>query len=157
MLPGHKTTEVLRNDLVAGFVGQTAIKTKEAIDEAMGGVLFIDEAYSLTSREGTDFGGEAIETLLAEMENNRGNLCVIAAGYQDKMEQFLSSNPGLRSRFSRTIYFLTTRQMSSWRSSAARPRRRGWCSAPGLQNEWMLISRGRGRRSNSAMRERSVS
>lgn len=105
MLPGHKTTEVLRNDLVAGFVGQTAIKTKEAIDEAMGGVLFIDEAYSLTSREGTDFGGEAIETLLAEMENSRGNLCVIAAGYQDKMEQFLSSNPGLRSRFSRTIYF----------------------------------------------------
>ena len=105
LLPDHKTTEVLRTDLVAGYVGQTAIKTKEAIDEAMGGVLFIDEAYSLTSREGTDFGGEAIETLLAEMENNRDNLCVIAAGYQDKMEQFLSSNPGLRSRFSRTIYF----------------------------------------------------
>ena len=105
MLDSYKLSEVLRSDLVAGFVGQTAIKTKEVVDASLGGVLFIDEAYSLTSREGTDFGSEAIETLLAEMENNRDNLCVIAAGYQDKMEQFLSSNPGLRSRFSRTIYF----------------------------------------------------
>ena len=105
MLANYETKEVLRSDLVAGFVGQTAIKTKEVIDSALGGVLFIDEAYSLTSKEGNDFGGEAIETLLAEMENNRDNLCVIAAGYQDKMEQFLSSNPGLRSRFSRTFYF----------------------------------------------------
>ncbi len=105
MLPNYKTSEVLRSDLIAGYVGQTAIRTKEAIDEALGGVLFVDEAYSLTSREGQDYGAEAIETLLAEMENNRENLCVIVAGYQDKMEQFLSSNPGLRSRFSRTIYF----------------------------------------------------
>jgi SpoVK/Ycf46/Vps4 family AAA+-type ATPase len=105
MLDSYKLNEVLRSDLVAGFVGQTAIKTKEVVDASLGGVLFIDEAYSLTSREGTDFGAEAIETLLAEMENNRDNLCVVAAGYQDKMEQFLSSNPGLRSRFSRTIYF----------------------------------------------------
>jgi len=105
MLDSYKLNEVLRSDLVAGYVGQTAIKTKEVIDASLGGVLFIDEAYSLTSREGTDFGAEAIETLLAEMENNRDNLCVVAAGYQDKMEQFLSSNPGLRSRFARTIYF----------------------------------------------------
>lgn len=105
MLTKYETKEVLRSDLVAGFIGQTAIKTKEAIDSALGGVLFIDEAYSLTSKEGNDYGGEAIETLLAQMENNRDNLCVIAAGYQDKMEQFLSSNPGLRSRFSRTFYF----------------------------------------------------
>ena len=105
MLANYETKEVLRSDLVAGFIGQTAIKTKEVIDSALGGVLFIDEAYSLTSKEGNDFGGEAIETLLAQMENNRDNLCVIAAGYQDKMEQFLSSNPGLRSRFSRTFYF----------------------------------------------------
>lgn len=105
MLPTYKTSEVLRSDLVAGYVGQTAIRTKEAIAEALGGVLFVDEAYSLTSRDGQDYGAEAIETLLAEMENNRENLCVIVAGYQDKMEQFLSSNPGLRSRFSRTIYF----------------------------------------------------
>jgi len=107
MLSGYETHEVLRSDLVAGFVGQTAIKTREVIKKADGGVLFIDEAYSLTGRdEGQqDFGHEAVETLLAEMENRRDDLCVIVAGYQDKMEQFLSSNPGLRGRFSRTLYF----------------------------------------------------
>lgn len=107
MLSGYETHEVLRSDLVAGFVGQTAIKTREVIEKAEGGVLFIDEAYSLTGRgEGQqDFGHEAVETLLAEMENRRDDLCVIVAGYQDKMEQFLSSNPGLRGRFSRTLYF----------------------------------------------------
>ena len=105
MLDTYNLNEVLRSSLVAGFVGQTAIKTKEVIDSSLGGVLFIDEAYSLTSRDGNDFGSEAIETLLAEMENQRANLCVIVAGYQDKMEQFIRSNPGLQSRFSRTIYF----------------------------------------------------
>jgi len=105
MLDTHNLNEVLRSNLVGGYVGQTAIKTKEVIDASLGGVLFIDEAYSLAGRDGSDFGAEAIETLLAEMENNRDNLCVIVAGYQDKMEQFVSSNPGLRSRFSRTIYF----------------------------------------------------
>ena len=105
MLDTYNLNEVLRSGLVAGYVGQTAIKTKEVIDASLGGVLFIDEAYSLAGRDSTDFGGEAIETLLAEMENNRDNLCVIVAGYQDKMETFIMSNPGLQSRFSRTIYF----------------------------------------------------
>jgi SpoVK/Ycf46/Vps4 family AAA+-type ATPase len=105
MLDTYNLKEVLRADLVGGYVGQTAIKTKEVIDASLGGVLFVDEAYSLAGRDGADFGSEAIETILAEMENNRDNLCVIVAGYQDKMEQFVNSNPGLRSRFSRTIYF----------------------------------------------------
>lgn len=105
MLENYNVIEVLRADLVAEYVGQTAIKTKEVIARAIGGVLFIDEAYSLTGTHQSDFGKEAIDTLLAEMENNRTRLCVIVAGYQDKMETFLSSNPGLRGRFSRTIFF----------------------------------------------------
>lgn len=95
---------VSRADLVAGYVGQTALKTKEACDAAMGGMLFIDEAYALT--EGRDeFGIEAIQTLLLEMENNRGRLAVVIAGYPDRMSEFLRSNPGLQSRFDRTISF----------------------------------------------------
>lgn len=97
--------EVDRSGLVAGFVGQTAIKTSEVIQKALGGVLFIDEAYALVSAEGTnDFGQEAIDTLLKAMEDNRDNLIVIVAGYDELMEDFISSNPGLESRFNR--YFL---------------------------------------------------
>lgn len=99
--------EVDRSGLVAGYVGQTAIKTGEVIKSAMGGVLFIDEAYSLASGggEGTaDFGREAIETILKAMEDNRDDLVVIVAGYENLMEKFISSNPGLESRFNR--YFL---------------------------------------------------
>lgn len=105
MLDTYNLNEVLRPNLVGGYIGQTAIKTKEVIDASLGGVLFIDEAYSLTGKDASDFGAEAVETLLAEMENHRDNLCVIVAGYQDKMDQFIRSNPGLQSRFSRTIYF----------------------------------------------------
>lgn len=96
--------DVDRSGLVAGYVGQTAIKTQEKINEAMGGVLFIDEAYSLAKGE-TDFGQEAIDTLLKAMEDNRDDFVVIVAGYTKQMEAFLLSNPGLKSRFNKSILF----------------------------------------------------
>ena len=107
---GHMI-ETDRQGLVAGYVGQTAIKTAERIDESMGGVLFIDEAYALTSSGsgsmagGSDFGNEAIQTILKRMEDNRGQFFVFAAGYPDNMEAFLKANPGLRSRFDKILKF----------------------------------------------------
>lgn len=102
---GHMV-ETDRHGLIAGFVGQTAIKTAEKIDEAMGGVLFIDEAYSLTMRSGgNDFGDEAIQTILKRMEDNRGRFFVFVAGYPDNMEAFLKANPGLSSRFDKILKF----------------------------------------------------
>lgn len=104
-LPGSKFTEATRADLIAGYVGQTAIKTNELIDRTRPGVLFIDEAYSLTPRGDVDFGYEAIATVVKAMEDHRDTFAVIVAGYGAEMTEFIESNPGLRSRFKTYIDF----------------------------------------------------
>ena len=106
VLTKGQLVEVDRSGLVAGFVGQTAIKTSEVIQKALGGVLFIDEAYALSSHDNAnDFGREAIETLLKGMEDHRADLVVIVAGYTELMDRFIHANPGLESRFNKYFYF----------------------------------------------------
>ncbi len=106
ILPKGQLIEVDRSGLVKGYIGQTATKVQEVVDESLGGILFVDEAYTLTVNKGEgDFGQEAVDTLLKAMEDHRSEFVVIVAGYTDLMEMFLSSNPGLKSRFSNFIFF----------------------------------------------------
>ncbi len=105
VLPKGHLIEVERADLVGEYIGHTAAKTRDQIKKALGGILFIDEAYSLARGGEKDFGKEAIDSMVASMENNKDNLIIILAGYQDEMDYFLETNPGLRSRFPLHITF----------------------------------------------------
>ena len=105
ILSKGQLVEVDRSGLVAGYVGQTALKTAKVIEKALGGVLFVDEAYALRGSGENDFGQEAIDTILKAMEDHRDDLVVIVAGYDDLMGEFIRSNPGLESRFNRFLHF----------------------------------------------------
>ena len=101
---GH-LVETDRSHLVAGYVGQTAVRTREAMESALGGTLLIDEAYALARGSEQDFGREAIDTIVKFMEDHRDDLAVIAAGYPEEMAELIDANPGLKSRFVRTVHF----------------------------------------------------
>ncbi len=105
ILSRGQLVEADRSKLVAGYSGQTAIKTNQLVDSALGGVLFIDEAYTLKANDQDAFGSEAIDTLLKRLEDDRGKFICIVAGYTDQMHDFIDSNPGLKSRFTQTIHF----------------------------------------------------
>jgi AAA+ superfamily predicted ATPase len=106
LLSQGQLIEVDRTKLVGSYIGQTAPKTEQVINKAMGGVLFIDEAYTLSPQTQSDYGPEAINTLLKRMEDDRGKFLVIVAGYTNEMAEFLETNPGLASRFTKKIHFV---------------------------------------------------
>jgi hypothetical protein len=144
---GH-LVETDRSGLVAGYVGQTAIKTKEVCEEALGGVLFIDEAYSLAPPDhfGGDFGKEAIQTLMKFMDDRREELIVVVAGYPEKMAAFLDSNPGLRSRFTRLLLF------QDYSPAELEIIFLGFCSEAGITPSQQAIAKARGIFENQSVR-----
>lgn len=113
VLETNNVVETDRSGLIAEYLGQTAVKTREVIESAIGGVLFIDEAYSLTEQS-NDYGSEAVDMLLKMMEDHRDNLVVIVAGYGDEMDNFIASNPGLSSRFNRYMDFPDYSEEELW-------------------------------------------
>ena len=127
--------EVGRSDLVAKYVGQTAIKVKEIFKKAKGNVLFIDEAYSLVDSWENEYGDEAIATIVQEMENSRDDMIVIFAGYPDKMEQFLSRNPGLRSRVPFTVEFKDYSADELTEIAKMEAERRGYSVSPAAEGK----------------------
>ncbi|MBR6528997.1 MAG: AAA family ATPase, partial [Firmicutes bacterium] len=123
---GH-IVEVDRADLVAEYIGQTAVKTQKKIKEALGGILFVDEAYTLNNKSEKDFGQEAIDTILKAMEDHRDNLIVIVAGYSHLMDEFIESNPGLKSRFTSYLHF------ADYSADELKTIFRGMCAKNGLE------------------------
>ena len=137
VLSKGQLVEVDRSGLVAGFVGQTALKTQEAVQKAIGGVLFIDEAYALVNQEnGNDFGHEAIEVILKNMEDHRDDLVVIVAGYTGLMEKFIRSNPGLESRFNKYFHFADYTAPQLLEIFKAMAKKNGYTLAPEAE-EWL--------------------
>ena len=135
VLQTNNFVEVDRGGLVCGYVGQTAIKTQEVIDEAMGGILFIDEAYSLYRGKDDAFGLEAIDTLVKAMEDNREDLIVILAGYKKEMAGFLEANSGLKSRFPNLINFDDYTGLELRKIAQIQAKSKGYVIAEGAEEE----------------------
>jgi hypothetical protein len=162
VLPSGHLVETDRSGLVAGYVGQTALKVKEKVRQAAGGVLFIDEAYSLARGGDRDFGAEALDALVKAMEDNRSNLVVILAGYTDEMRELFRLNPGLGSRVAFTLEFPDYAPEELVRIAAAYALKRGWRLGPGAEGrllarfrrEASLIGRlGNGRHARNVVEE----
>ena len=154
---GH-LVEVSRVDLVADYVGQTAAKTRRKINEAIGGVLFIDEAYSLVGGTGNDYGPEAISELIRHMEDSRDELIVIVAGYESEMHQFLAANPGLASRFPTTLRLPDYSDDQLLEILEAQARSAGLGLGPGAREKvgGLLLKQSRGRSFGNARLMRNV-
>lgn len=140
VLKENKLVEVDRKDLVAKYIGQTAPKTNEVIQKALGGVLFIDEAYALTQYEGNDFGGEAIATLIKAMEDHKDELVIIFAGYTNEMTKFVEKNPGMASRIGYTFEFPDYTEEELAQMFTYKIKKTGFEMEDGLENEVKAVS-----------------
>ena len=133
VIPTADVYEVTREDLVGRYIGETAPKTREVVMKAMGGILFIDEAYSLSQGGDNDFGSEAINTLVPLLENEKGKFVCIAAGYAREMEDFLDRNSGLKSRFDERIYFDDYNGDDMFRIFQSMVKKKGYFLDPGAE------------------------